>query len=478
MAKSQVKHVVVDAIAFFKNIQLQEIAENVYTSYGVVNEIRDSATRQRLAVLPYELKCKEPSSEAIQFVSDFARKTGDYSTLSAVDLRVLALAYQITKEQLGDEAFKQKEDKQHVSGNDEKPFGKATNVVGFVYPKAQSKGSPKEEVTTEEHKVDEELTERLNQLNTSDSTSATTSADGNIELTLSRLDDQTSDQQDVQTKSSAQATNSSLGESGEQVNSSILRTSDDQKEGVNDENLRPSDQDELEEKGDLEETEEDEEQEEEEDDDDDEGWITPSNLEEAHKGMGGLDEEAADIVVGCMTTDFAMQNVLIQMGIPVLSVDGLRIRRAKSFVLRCYGCFKTTSNTSKKFCPGCGNQSLTKVSVSVDENTGKQHLHFSKHKVISTRGMKYPLPAPKGGKHADNPLLVADQPQPLNHLPRKARKGTDVFDPDFVTNASPFAVNDVTSRSAQLGVRHLSSNSSHSRRNPNENKRKRKGKKK
>ena len=34
-------------------------------------------------------------------VADFAKKTGDYTSLSAVDLRVLALAYQITKENIG-----------------------------------------------------------------------------------------------------------------------------------------------------------------------------------------------------------------------------------------------------------------------------------------------------------------------------------------------------------------------------------------
>ena len=36
-------------------------------------------------------------------VSEFARKTGDYATLSAVDIRVLALAYQVTKEETGEE---------------------------------------------------------------------------------------------------------------------------------------------------------------------------------------------------------------------------------------------------------------------------------------------------------------------------------------------------------------------------------------
>lgn len=46
-------------------ILLQDIAEVVYTIKDVVNEIRDQATKQRLRVLPYEIKMVEPSAEAI-----------------------------------------------------------------------------------------------------------------------------------------------------------------------------------------------------------------------------------------------------------------------------------------------------------------------------------------------------------------------------------------------------------------------------
>ena len=41
---------------------------------------------------------------------------------------------------------------------------------------------------------------------------------------------------------------------------------------------------------------------------DDEGWITPDNIDQARIEMGGcVGEELADVRVGCMTTDFAMQ---------------------------------------------------------------------------------------------------------------------------------------------------------------------------
>ena len=38
-------------------------------------------------------------------MSDFSRKTGDYSNLSAVDLNLLALTYQLCKENLTAEEF-------------------------------------------------------------------------------------------------------------------------------------------------------------------------------------------------------------------------------------------------------------------------------------------------------------------------------------------------------------------------------------
>lgn len=49
------------------------------------------------------------------------------------------------------------------------------------------------------------------------------------------------------------------------------------------------------------------EEEEEEEESDDEGWITPSNLKQVQQDLGHCDTAPADIQVGCVTTDFAMQ---------------------------------------------------------------------------------------------------------------------------------------------------------------------------
>jgi hypothetical protein len=86
------------------------------------------------------------------------------------------------------------------------------------------------------------------------------------------------------------------------------------------------------------------------DEDDGEGeWITPSNVA-LHKSRA-LDllpssvgskksEPAKQMGAACMTADFAMQNVLLQMGLNLIGVEGKRIDKVKTWVLRCHACFK------------------------------------------------------------------------------------------------------------------------------------------
>ena len=67
-------------------------------------------------------------------------------------------------------------------------------------------------------------------------------------------------------------------------------------------------------------------------DDDGGGWITPSNIKKIQQQLEQCDVPE-DVRVGCMTTDFARQNVLLQMGLHVLAVNCMLIREARSYVL-------------------------------------------------------------------------------------------------------------------------------------------------
>lgn len=137
---------------------LQDIGKNIYTLKDVVDEIRDKPTRRSLAFLPYQLNFKEPHPEHIRHgscspnppstartfcssslhpdlprfqgiwletcrnfietspwshecgsrlhlfcfsVMEFSKRTGDYPSLSATDIKVLALTYQLELEHVG-----------------------------------------------------------------------------------------------------------------------------------------------------------------------------------------------------------------------------------------------------------------------------------------------------------------------------------------------------------------------------------------
>lgn len=88
-------------------------------------------------------------------------------------------------------------------------------------------------------------------------------------------------------------------------------------------------------------------------DDEDAGeWITPDNVED-HKAVDLGHQTPQEkskketskkppviLKAACMTADFAMQNVLIQIGLNLVGTNGQRIKSAKSWVLRCHACFK------------------------------------------------------------------------------------------------------------------------------------------
>ena len=84
-----IEHLIVDSGGLVRNCPIETLAKNAYTVPGVVKEIRDKATRQRLKVLPYELKFRDPTPTSLAAVSAAAKESGDFSSLSAVDLQVL-----------------------------------------------------------------------------------------------------------------------------------------------------------------------------------------------------------------------------------------------------------------------------------------------------------------------------------------------------------------------------------------------------
>lgn len=112
------------------------------------------------------------------------------------------------------------------------------------------------------------------------------------------------------------------------------------------------------------------------------------------------------MTIAAMTADYAVQNVLLQMGLSLVSTEGYKISKVRSWVLRCHGCFKITKDSERKFCPHCGGNTLIRTSVTsaapgskdaaVNSTPGLQ-VHLKRNFQYRNRGTIYSLPMPKPG---------------------------------------------------------------------------------
>ena len=177
-------------------------------------------------------------------------------------------------------------------------------------------------------------------------------------------------------------------------------------------------------------------------DDDEEGWITPENLYTKLDELNGIHEIKSknikkkedekienintnkemnidennnneenkindDINVYVNTADFTLQNVCMKMGIPILGVDGLRIRNIKNYILKCTVCYKFIFEIDKKFCPYCGYPYLMKIGYNIFAN-GEIRINDRKPEPRK-RGQIFDLPAPTTKKNGTVYILTEDQ---------------------------------------------------------------------
>ncbi|XP_056621865.1 RNA-binding protein NOB1 [Triplophysa dalaica] len=440
MAAAMVEHVVADAGAFLVIAPLHEIGKNIYTLKDVVEEIRDKQTKRNLAFLPYKLNFKEPLPEYIRLVTEFAKKTGDYPSLSATDIKVLALTYQLETENVGtDHLKKEPEKKVQICSTKRLPETPA-DIAGFHYP---SKSTGK-------------LGAVVKKSPTSNEPRDTDSSEFNtFQFWRNPLPSIETDLLELLAADKVTVKHG-FGDVTKKLHSVDLSVDRHVTESKDHDGIDG---------GEHEEEQSDEEGEGDEDDDCGD-WITPGNIKQVQMQAGDCGP-SADVKVGCVTTDFAMQNVLIQIGLHVLSVNGMLIKHTRSYILRCFACLKTTTNMNKSFCPHCGNKTLKKIAVTINED-GSTQMHFSRNpKVMNPKGKRYSLPLPQGGKHASNPHLVEDQRFPQQRVSKKARQKTDVLDQDYIAGNSPFSEHDVYSRSANLHLREGQTGGGKRRINPN-----------
>lgn len=92
-------------------------------------------------MLPYDLIIKTVFPENVSVVTEFSKKTGDYPSLSANDIKVMALTYQLEKELVGTghlrtEPIVRKE--VNIYSKNNKGIDANADVTGFHFPGKKS----------------------------------------------------------------------------------------------------------------------------------------------------------------------------------------------------------------------------------------------------------------------------------------------------------------------------------------------------
>ncbi|KEG09159.1 RNA-binding protein NOB1 [Trypanosoma grayi] len=155
----------------------------------------------------------------------------------------------------------------------------------------------------------------------------------------------------------------------------------------------------------------------EEEEEDEAGWITPENIHQCAPDGAKVAGERFDGGVACVTSDYAMQNTLLHLGVPIVGPQGMRIRELRHWLLRCTSCFAVTTDTTRQFCGACGSGDTLRRVQYVVTRDGERQLFINFRKAISTRGTVYNLPKPRGGKRGTNRSLVLREDQ-LAHVIR------------------------------------------------------------
>jgi len=289
--------------------------EKLYTVPAILDEVKDVNARSRLEtmVLPF-LTIKTPESESIKLVSDFSRRTGDYSVLSKPDIQVLALAYELECERnSGNWKLRKTPGQKGLSGSPPETNNAITqnpHTMESWLPDVQAPPSTKDSCVPEEPSVVTKDDAEPPTLSSAEELKANEVIQGleGLLVTESKPDN--------------------IDPNSDHPGLSVFLTS----KPINSES----------------------------ESDDSEGWITPSNL----KKQQAKDDNASTasisgdqpMQVATITSDFAMQvstrsiscasnliwrqNVLLQIGLNLLSSSLQRVKNIRTYVLRCHACFE------------------------------------------------------------------------------------------------------------------------------------------
>ena len=392
-------------------------ADTVFTIPAVIDEIRDAVTRARIesTLLPF-LTLRSPRTASIKVISDFARRTGDLEVLSRPDIHLMALAYELECERnQGDWRLRSVPGQKRL--NDAPPGSSKSTAFAEVPLNKETGGTEQPQLAV-----------AIGEMSGMEPSQAAPT-----NMTTAAWGTQSSDHTNgiMAIGGQLECTRTTSGE--EQLEQNIAETLFPTTKRAS-ETLAKSD-------ASIEEIEASESE--------DDDWITPSNLKKYQQRDGTLSIDSHDepkiMQVATITSDFAMQNVLLRMNLNLLSPSLQRIRQLKTWVLRCHACFQITKDMAKQFCPRCGKPTLLRTSCSTDKD-GNFKVHLKKNMQWNTRGNIYSIPKPiagssngkmvnGGGKGGwgQGLILAEDQKEYVNAMTSSRRKKEkDLMDEDYL----------------------------------------------
>ncbi|SCU77699.1 LADA_0A01772g1_1 [Lachancea dasiensis] len=363
----------------------QNYAKEFHTTPTVFQEIKDEQARKNLELWRAlgTLKLRQPSANSVKRVSDFAKLTGDYSVLSANDIHIIALAYELETElNQGDWRLRRKpgEDLTVALASEatiEKTAQQETQTEKNKAKKNRRRGGKKQrekqqqrEQQTEQEQEQEQVQEQVQKV------------------------EQTAD-----TQAEKEPDHRSLGEPSagvvvEPSNLDLPTTSTGMREPGNVDSASYFE------------------------DDDDGDWICPENLTETMIKDSGEDTTGSHVredlngymsenhlklpqnQVALATGDFAVQNVALQLNLNLMNfLSGLRIKKLRNYMLRCHACFRIfplpKDGSPRHFCSSCGGyNTLMRCAVSVDASTGEITPHLKANFQWNNRGNRYSMASP------------------------------------------------------------------------------------
>ncbi|GKT31554.1 putative multi-domain containing protein [Aduncisulcus paluster] len=443
------EHLVLDTGAFINFVSLFPLSNYFYVTPAVVKEVKDKKAREALHSGMINIEVLSPDKESMDAILEFSKLCGEAGVLSDTDLGVLALGYMLEKKLKGTVSHLRTKPEE---AKPKKKKNRGRKRRGESPPQKDKEEDASDLKLTEEEKDDGWGIVKSKKSSRRREKTFSVRPDEDIWITndnisaLYSLKDKDSELDGKKTSGPSVPDHALISEKekGETILEGDSTESTHKKE--EDTKLSPS----------------------------------PNPILSQPQDIPPIKSLP---LVSVMTGDYAMQNVMLQMGIPTFSPNSHRISTLRKYAYRCHACNTPWRGGARRFCPECGHDSMTRVPVTINAD-GTEHIGIIRFDP-STRGKKFSLPDPQAHKkgvdrHAPKIRLSEDTGSEFREAERKriARmhkakaKGIDVQEQQEV--AASFFLKDVSGVSSGSGE---FSTPYFLKKNPNESRR-RTGKKK